>query len=283
MIPPEAAGNHTAVKTQAPQRPQRGPGAGHQLQLVGDLVDHGGGQARQGGHPLFERLREVQLAPHGGLGDGGDLALGTRARGQHLDDLALHQRRVHVEHDQAFGPPLQGVVLDRHVDALLGRHLVQGGPQRGVRSRRHRDPQLQAGHRVVGDAADEVDVDPEAGHRPGHRAERGGGDGPAQHEDGVGRGVPNDRHVVAALDADVEAHPADGRFDVTTQLGAVGDIRGTAHQHAERQAVPNHHLFDIEQLDAVPGERLEEGRRDARLVHSGDGDQHRHLRCAHSR
>ncbi len=41
--------------------------------------------------------------------------------GQHLDDLALDQRRVDVEHDEPLGPPRQAVVLERDVDTLVGR------------------------------------------------------------------------------------------------------------------------------------------------------------------
>ena len=243
-----------------------------------------GGQARQGGHPLLQRLREIQLAAHRGLGDRRDLALRARAGGQHLDDLALDQRRIDVEHDEPLGAPVQAVVLDRDVDLLLGGHPGQRGLQLAVGSRRHRDPQLQAGDRIVGDAADEVDVDAQRGHLAGHRAECRGGDRPAQHHDGVGRRFPDDRHVVAALDRDVEAHPVDRGFDVVAQRGAVGDIRRTGHQHTQRQPAPDHHLFDVEQLDSVPGQHLEQRRRHTWLIHAGDGDQHRHLGwCVHPR
>ena len=66
---------------------------------------------------------------------------------------------------------------------------------------------------------------PERGHLPGHHAERLGGDGPAQHDDGVGRRLPHHRHVVAALDRHVEADAVDGGLDLVAQLGAAGHFR----------------------------------------------------------
>ena len=255
---------------------------GHQFQLVGDLVDDRGGQARQGGHPPLERLREIQLPAHRGLGDRRDRSLGARAGGQHLDDLALDQRRIDVEDDEPLGAPFQAVGLECHVDALVAGHPCQRGLQLATGSRRHRDPQLQAGDRIVGDAADQVDVDAQSGRLAGHRAECPRGDRPAQHHDGVGRRFPDDRHVVAALDRDVEAHRVDGGFDVVAQRGAVRDFRRAGHQHTQGEPAPDHHLFDVEQLDSVPGQHLEQRRRHTWLIHTGDGDQHRHLRwCAH--
>ena len=48
--------------------------------------------------------------------------------------------------------------------------------------------------------------------------------------------------------------------------------------------LPDHHLFDVEQLDTVLGQHLEKRRRHAWLIHAGDGDQHRHLGwCGHPR
>ena len=81
----------------------RAPGVSSSWSATSSM--HVGGQARQRGHPLLQRLGEVQLTAHRRLGDRGDLALRARAGGQHLDDLALDQRRVDVEDDQPLGPP----------------------------------------------------------------------------------------------------------------------------------------------------------------------------------
>ena len=120
--PPETI---AAVKAQAAQRADAWSAPRGQLDLVGDLVEHLGGQARQRGHPLVQRLGEVQLAAHRGLGDLGDRGLGAGPGGEHLDDLALDQRRVDVEHDEPLGPSRQAVVLERDVDALVDRHPGQ--------------------------------------------------------------------------------------------------------------------------------------------------------------
>ena len=71
---------------------------------------------------------------------------------------------------------------------------------------------------------------PSAASLPGHRGERLGGDGPAQHHDDVGRGLPDDRQVVAALDGDVEAHLVNRGLDIAAQCGVLGDVRRHGHQ-----------------------------------------------------
>ena len=118
----EAAGHDAAVIAQAPQRAQRGACARRQLDLLADLVEHLGGQARQRRDPAVQRLGEVQLATHRGLGDLGDGRLRARAVGEHLDDLTLDQGGVDVKDDEPLGPSRQAVVLERDVDALVDRH-----------------------------------------------------------------------------------------------------------------------------------------------------------------
>ena len=114
----------------------------------------------------------------------------------------------------------------------------------------------------------------------GHHAERLGADRTAQHHDGVGGWFPQHRMVVAALDRDVQAEPVDGGAHLVAQLGAAGDLGRTRHQHAQRQPTADDDLFDVEKLDLVPRQHLEKRRGHARLIGSGDGDQHRHLRRA---
>ena len=141
----EAAGHDAAVKTQAPQRPQRGARARRQLDLLPDLLEHFGRKAGQRRDATVQRLGEVQFAPHGGLGDLRDGRVRADPVGQHLDDLALDQRRVDVEHDEPLGPSRQAVVLQRDVHALFDGDPRQRGLQLRVGSPgRHRDPQLQA-------------------------------------------------------------------------------------------------------------------------------------------
>jgi hypothetical protein len=66
-----------------------------------------------------------------------------------------------------------------------------------------------------------------------------------------------------------------GGLDIAAQLGTVGDLVRAGDQYAEGQPAADDHLFDVEKLDFVPREHLEQGRRDARLITSGDGDQQR--------
>ena len=204
--------------------------------------------------------------------------------GQHLDDLALDQCRVDVKDDEPLGPSRQAVVLERDVDTLVDRDPRHRRLQPLVNPvRRHRHPQLQTRYGIVGDAADEVDVDAERGHFAGHHAERLGGDRPAQHDDGVGGRLAHHRQRVAALDRHVEADTVDGGLHLVAQLGPAGHFRRTGHQDAQRQAAADDDLFDVEELDLVPRQHLEQRRRHAWLIVSGDGDQHRHLGHAHPR
>ena len=100
--------------------------------------------------------------------------------GEHLDDLALDQRRVDVHHDQAHAATQQVGGLDGDVDALVGRLPGQDVAQLlGVDPR---DVQVDRRDRVARHPLDAVDVgagvgDPagDGGHRRGlqRRAEHG--------------------------------------------------------------------------------------------------------------
>ena len=56
------------------------------------------------------------------------------ALGEHLDDLALHQGRVDVHHDEPLGPAVQPGPLDRHVDAEGRGGERELGAQLGIGS-----------------------------------------------------------------------------------------------------------------------------------------------------
>lgn len=63
----------------------------------------------------------------------------------------------------------------------------------------------------------------------------------------------------------------------SSRSGTVGNVQRARHQHTQREPAPDHHLFDVEQLDSVLREHLEERGCHAWLIHAGDRDQHRHL------
>src|SRR5690606_35746170 len=121
--PGEPAGDDAAAVAEPLERADRGARARGELQLRRHLVEHGLGQAGQHGDAAAQRLGEVQLAPHRRLGDGPDLGLGARVRGEHLDDLALDERRVDVEDDQPLAAPGEPGPLDGDVDARGAGHL----------------------------------------------------------------------------------------------------------------------------------------------------------------
>ncbi len=96
------------------------------------------------------------------------------------------------------------------VDALGGREACEGLLQLTVgRPRWHRDPQFEPRDGIVRHAADEVDVDAERSHFPGHHAECLGGDGSTEDDDRVRRRLLEYREVVAAFDGDVQPDAAD--------------------------------------------------------------------------
>ena len=229
----EAAGHDAAVISQAAQRAQRGACPRRQLDLLPDLVEHLGRQPGQRRDPSVQRLCEVQFAAHGRLGDLGDRRVRADPVGQHLDDLALDQGGVDVKDDEPLGPSRQAVILERDIDAFGDGDLRQRFLQLSVgRARPHRDPQLQTRYGIVGDAADEVDVDAERGDLAGDHAERLRSDGAAEHHDRVGRRFPHHRHVIAALDRDVETDAVDGRLDLVAQRGPASDLRRADDQHS---------------------------------------------------
>ncbi len=73
----------------------------------------------------MQRLLKVNLATHRGLGNRCDLSLPPRLSGKHLDDLALNQGRVNIEHDETFGPPRKARSFDGHVDLMITGHPNQ--------------------------------------------------------------------------------------------------------------------------------------------------------------
>jgi hypothetical protein len=101
------------------RRPGRGARRAHPV----DRLDR---QPLEQRHAGAQRGLEVELALHRLPGDLGDLRLAAGLGGQHLDDLALHERRVDVHHDEPAGAAPQGRRLDGDVDGLLhglGRQL----------------------------------------------------------------------------------------------------------------------------------------------------------------
>ena len=123
---------------------------------VVDVVQRALGDALQQRDPRAQRLLEVQLAAHRGLGHLGDLLLAAGVGREHLDHLALDQRGVDVHHDQAHAVAQQGGGLHGDVEALGGG---LGGQHRaqdvGVGAG---DVQVDGGDRVARHPLDAVDV-----------------------------------------------------------------------------------------------------------------------------
>ena len=215
----EPARDHAAAEPEPLERADRGAGARGELDRAATSSSDRRRQARQHRDAPAQRLGEVQLAAHGRLGDLAHLGLAPGVRGpEHLDDLALDQGRVHVEHDEPLArraSPARSTAMS--TPASSGDvHQLRAQRAGRVRLAGRRDQQLQPGHRVVGDAADRVDVGAQRGQRPRDRPERPRGDRAAQHDHDVGRvrrgaaGRPDPRTDVVHLHADARHRLLDG-------------------------------------------------------------------------
>jgi hypothetical protein len=166
----EAAADDSAPVAEPLQGPDQGPGPRCEPKFLPDLVQHPLVQPGQQGDPFAQGRLEVQVAAHGRRGDLGHLRGAPGPRGQQVDDLVADERRVDVHDDEPHRAPAQAAPLDGHVDLLLGRLAGPRHPQR--RRVRAGDVHLDAGHGVLRQPGDPVDVGP-AGRDPA----RHGGDG----------------------------------------------------------------------------------------------------------
>jgi hypothetical protein len=197
------------------------------------------------------------------------------AGGEHLDHLAPDEGGVDVEDDEALAAPDQALALHRDVEVDRGGHLHQRRTQRPVGRLgvvRHRDVQLQAGDRVVRDAADRVDVHVELGHGAGHLREGARADRPPQHHHRVRRPGPRRREGVGA-ELDRQPHAGVGHRALHRAPQGVR-VAGAGDEHAQHQLAPDHDLLHVEHGGVVDGEHGEQGRGDAGVVRAGDGDEH---------
>ena len=114
-------------------------------------------QAGEEAHPAAQRVGEVDLSRHGGLGDRRHLAAAPAAFGQQVDHLALQQGGVGVQDDQVLGPAVQAGRLDREVDLRSARPPRPAPAASWSRSAPATD-ELVAVHRVGRQADDPLDV-----------------------------------------------------------------------------------------------------------------------------
>ena len=264
----EAARHDREAVAQPAQRANHRADAGGEHDRLVHLVEHLRVEALEPGHAVAQRGLEVEIATHGGVRHGRHLRLQAGVGGEQVDDLALDQRGVDVEHDQAHAVAAEVGRLDRDVEAL----------DRGL-DREHRAERLGVGsghmevdrrHRVSRHPLDAVDV----------RA--GVGDAAGDGREGAGlQRRPDDGHVGAAFEplpvvagaaVDVDAHVqrCSGLVDARAQLLPVARRRD---QDAQDEAAPQHDLLDVEDLDAGVGEGREDGRRDAGPVLAHEGDE----------
>ena len=244
----------------------RAPGRDHDVGV--HLVEHADVEALQEPDAGPQRLLEVELAAHRLLGHPGDLRLVPGMGGQHLDDLALDQGRVDVEHDQPHPAAQQVGRLHRDVDPLGGGLGGQPGAQH-VRVGAG-DVEVDRRHGVAGHPLDPVDVAAAVGDPAGDRGHRRGAQRGA--DDGDVRAALPAGAVVARAAVEVDGHPEVGRGLLHGALQPLPVAR-RGDQDAEDQPPAQQDLLDVDHEDAGLRERGEHRRRHARPVLAGQGDQ----------
>ena len=141
--------------------------------------------------------------------------------------------------------------------------------------------QLDAGHRLLRQPADAVDVGPAGRDPPGDGGDGGGRQRAAQQGD-VQPPAP-DRvrrrrraHGDLGLQAELGGQRVDRGMDVVQVRRRVA-----AEQHPEHQPAPDHHLLDVEHGQRVPGQGAEQPGGHARPVPAGQRDEQRGPRSFH--
>ncbi len=143
--------------------------------IVSYLREDGGIQSGECRHTLLKCLGEVDFAAHGSGCDLPDLGFGAGFGCEHLDDLALDQCRVDVEHHHLLCPA-DG--LDGDVDVFAGGGVGERRAQVRVGYCAVRgDVDLVAGQRIVGDTTDCTDKGVGVVERLRHCLQGAGGDG----------------------------------------------------------------------------------------------------------
>ncbi len=265
----EPPADDAAAETQVLQGPDERAGARRKLDLRPHLVEHARVQAGQQGHPLTQRCREIGGAVHRRGRDLGDLFRAAGPGREQVDHLGGDQGGVHVHDDQAHGAPVQAAALDRHIDPLLCR---LAGERRAQDVRvRSRHVEFDAGHRLVGEPVDPVDVRPAHGDLAGDRGHRAGQQR-AAHDGDMEPPAPPRQLAPAGGDLRFQVQVGGQVPDRPVDPGEIG-VAVAGQQHAEDQAAADHHLLDVRDGQFVGGQVGEQPGGDPGPVTAGQGHQ----------
>ena len=259
-------------------------------QVLGNVLHDAHVQPLQQGHPLAEALHEVNLAPHGPLGDSLHLVAHPGAHGQLVDDLRLNQRGVHVEANQAAHASVHVVQLEGEIHLQLRSHLHQLRLHLLAVLRRAAHREFDAGFRlrlglVQGDAArqalDGVDVHALVGQDAGGCGNLVGGQLAAQQRQDVAVLALHAHPVLVLLGTDgIEPHRH-------TQCGSLEQqfLHDEARmlllrlaQDAQGEGAVDVRLSDVQDGGVILGQNLHHRGGQARTVFARDADQDK-FRC----
>ena len=95
-------------------------GAFRDGQVLGNVLHYRYVQALQECNPLGETLFEIDLSPHGALGDGRYLIIDPVAAGEFINAFCLNERGVHIKADEPAHAAVHVVFLEGEVHAAVG-------------------------------------------------------------------------------------------------------------------------------------------------------------------
>ncbi|BAF55438.1 hypothetical protein cgR_2430 [Corynebacterium glutamicum R] len=157
----ETTGNNSGLVTHAVQRTDRGARTRGQLNSGSDLIDHRRIQTSQRLHTLTQRLLEIELTAHRTLSNCRNFSFLARVSRQHLNDLTSDQRGITIEAHQTLRTTQQTRTLNRNIHIQLRGKSSKRLTHRFTTTRadiRHSHLQLQAGHRVIRNTTNGVNV-----------------------------------------------------------------------------------------------------------------------------
>ena len=193
---------------------------------------------------------------------------------QLVDDLDPDQRRVHVQHDQPLGATEQALALQGDVEPGRRRHRQQRALQRlAVALRRQQRVNLDRGQRVLGQAADLLDVRPLRRQRRRQRVQVGRAQRGADGRDDVAPALAACRRLrlVAAHGLEVQLHLEllGGEQQLLEDVARLGD----ADQQAQRQLPLDDDLLDVVQGCPLLRQDAGQGCGDPGAIGAGDCDK----------
>ena len=224
-------------------------------------------------HPIAQRLREVELTGHGPRGDRADL---SGQPGRARPARRWPRRWINVESTSSTTSRLARRC--RPAGSTAMSTPVSSAAWTSTARRRDGSADRTISSSAVVGSLDSWVIDsmlpPHVGDALGHVAHRAGTQRVAEDDHvtaPAGRAEAGRAALVGDRDLALHAERVCGACHRVAQRGGVA---AQVEQHGEDQAVADHDLLDVADVDVVRGECCEEGRGHPRPVAAGDGGEH---------